>query len=146
MAWLISLFTGSASGYLISAGVGALLAGAVCGYSIHTIDGVALAKSQSETAKVNSDYSLYKASVAASAAKADADALAQKQAQDTTANALQDKLIEAQKEANAKSDALKAILDRAAPQDQRQLGPSSLAYLDSLRAQASPGRSATPGQ
>ncbi len=97
------------------------------------LDAPALAKSQAETAKVNSDYSAYQARIAAGAAKADADALAQKQAQEASQAALQAKLAQAQKEANANSQKLKDLLDKAAPQDIRPLGPSALAYFAGLR-------------
>lgn len=133
MGWLVSLFTGGAGGYLISAGVGALLAASAAIYGTHEIDQIALSKAQAQTSQAISSLKGYEAQVAASAAKADADALKQKQAQDAAANALQEKLLQAQKEENAKSDQLKAILNKAAPGEIHPLGEPALAYFAGLR-------------
>ena len=145
MGWLVSLFTGSAGGYLISAGVGALLAASAAIYGTHEIDQIALSKAQAQTAQAISSLKGYEAQVAASAAKADADALKQKQAQDAAANALLAQLLASQKDANAKSDQLKAILNKAAPADLRPIGPIAAQYYSGLRAQSQAGHPANPG-
>jgi len=145
MGWLISMFTGGAGGYLISAGVGALLAASAAIYGTHEIDQIALSKAQAQTAAVDAAYSQYKATVAASAAKANSDALADKQAQDARTNDLQAQLLASQKVANAKSDQLKAILNKAAPQDVRPIGPIAGNYYSQLRASSQAGHPANTG-
>lgn len=133
MAWLISLFTGSSGGYLLSAGVGALLAASVAVYATHEIDGITLSKSQVQTAAIDSAYSQYKATVAANTAKADADALAQRAAQDSAQSALEAKLLQAQQTSYANSQKLKDLLNHAAPQDVRVIGPVAGNYYSGLR-------------
>lgn len=145
MGWLISLFTGSAGGYLISAGVGALLAASTAIYGTHEIDQIALSKAQAATATLQSKYDAYKQGVAAKAAEADAKALAQKQADDAATNALQEQLLASQKAAAANSQKLKDLLNHAAPQDVRPIGPAAAAYFSGLRGQAAAGHPANPG-
>lgn len=111
----------------------------------HRLDAAPLAQAQRATAEVQSRYDGYKQGVATKAAQADAKALQQKQTDDANANAIQAKLAKSQKDADAKSKQLKAILDRAAPQDIRGLGPSALAYYNGLRAQSEAGHTANPG-
>jgi hypothetical protein len=145
MGWLISMFTGSAGGYLISASVAALLAASAAVYGTHEIDQIALSRAQAATATLQSKYDGYKQDVATKAAQADAKALADKAAQDARTNALQAQLIQAQKDANAKSDQLKAILNKAAPGDLRPIGPVAAQYYGGLRGQAAAGHPANPG-
>lgn len=144
MGWLTSLFTGGIGGYALSAGVGAILAASAAIYGTHAIDQTPLSEARTATATLQSKYDGYKQRVATKAAQDSAKALQQKQADDANTNAIQAKLAQSQKDTNAKSDQLKAILDRAAPQDIRPLGPSALAYFSGLRSQSA-GNPANPG-
>lgn len=145
MGWLISLFTGSAGGYLVSAGVGAILAASAAIYGTHTMDNGALSGAQKATASLQSEYDGYKQSVATQAASDSAKTLQQKQADDARANDLQAKLLASQKVANDKSAKLNAILDKAAPQDVRAIGPVAGNYYSQLRTSPQAGHSANPG-
>ena len=145
MGWLVSLFTGSAGGYLAAAGIAAILSMGGTAYVTHKLDGVALSDAQKATAQVQSRYDGYKQGVATNAAQADAKALQQKMADDAHANALQAQLLASQKDANAKSDQLKAILNKAAPADLRPIGPIAAQYYSGLRAQSQAGHPANPG-
>lgn len=132
MEWLFSLFTGKLGGYLVSAGVGAVMAASVASYITAAIYRAPLAEAHTATATVQSQFDAYKAEVAQKAAQATAVALAQRQADDAKANDLQVQLAKSQKDADAKSAKLRAILDKAAPQDVRPLGPTAAAYFDGL--------------
>lgn len=111
----------------------ALIASLAGGWASHKWDGIALSKSQAQTAQIDAAYKSYVASTAAAAAKADSDALSQKQAQDAAQTALEAKLAQAQQIAASNSQKLKDILNHAAPQDVRALGPVSLQYFAGLR-------------
>lgn len=93
-----------------------------------------VAKAQLETAEARADYKAYAASTAANAAKATAHSLEQQIRLQEANDALQAQLQESQRLADARSKALSAILASAKPGDTRALGPSVLAYVDSLRA------------
>lgn len=86
-----------------------------------------------ETARVQSSYDGYKATVAASAAKATADSLQQTNSLNALIDALQGKLAEQQRVANAKSEELRKLLASAKPGDTRPIGPVASSYYERLR-------------
>lgn len=112
----------------------AVVAGAGGAYVDHKFMAGSVAKAQLETAEARADYKAYQASTAANAAKATAHSLEQQIRLQDANNALQSQLQESQRLADARSKALSAILASAKPGDTRALGPSVLAYVDSLRA------------
>ena len=122
----------------------ALIASLSGGYIAHRLDAGPLATAKAETATLQAKYSAYEASVAANAAKANADALAQQTALQSRANDLQNQLIQTQKAADARSKTLQALLAAAKPGDVREIGPVAGAYYSQLRGSQAPGRTAHP--
>lgn len=88
----------------------------------------------------------YGRKVAEDAARANAAALTQKEAQDALAGKLRADLAKTEKARVAASAALVKALTDAAPKDVSPISPAVRSYLDSVRvAASSTGTSATPG-
>jgi hypothetical protein len=113
-------------------------------YVTHKLDGTALAKSQTQTAQAKADLAAYGARVAAASAKASADAQARQDALQASLNTLQAQLAKTQKEADAKSAKLSALLANAKPGDIRPIGPAAASYYDSLRNGSAPDTGPNP--
>lgn len=109
----------------------------------HKLDGISLAHSQTETANAKAALSAYGASVAASTAKANADAIAEQGRLQSRLNDLQNQLAQTQKAENAKSARLQALLASGKPGDERPIGPLAGEYYRQLRSQP-PAISAHP--
>lgn len=103
------------------------------GYIVHRWDAGTIANARLETAKVNSDYTAYKALVVENAARATASAEAERKRLQAHSDDLQRQLLETQKVADEKSDKLRKILSTASPGDVRPIGPAVGRYLDGLR-------------
>lgn len=119
-----------------SAGTGA--------YVAHRLDGTVLATSQAQTADAKASLSAYEASVATKSANASAAALAQQTTLQARLNALQSQLAQTQKDANAKSAHLQALLAAAQPGQVRALGPVAGEYYRQLRGSPAPNSSLNP--
>ncbi len=113
----------------------ALVAGTGGAYIDHKFEVAAVTNAKLETAGVQSAYDAYKGTVAANAAKATADALAQQTALQASNNALQAQLQDQQRISDAKSQSLRALLASAKPGDVRPIGPTASSYYDRLRQQ-----------
>lgn len=118
---------------LIAIAGGVLVAGATGAFIDHKFMTGAVANAHLETANLQATYTAYKGAVAASAAKATAVALDQQTALQGRVDALQTQLLASQKEADARSKSLNAILANAKPGDVRPIGAAALAYYDRLR-------------
>lgn len=133
---IASFFPGSiwlyAGAAIASAAVGA--GGGWCARGV--IDAPALSRSQAETQTVKAEYAGYRATVATAAATSTAHAMAERTQLQGRIDDLQAKLSEQQRIANAKSEALKAILAGAKAADMRPVGPSAGAYYERLRNDA----------
>jgi hypothetical protein len=123
----------------------ALVASLAGGWAAHKWDGIALSKSQAQTAQIDGAYSQYKAQVAADTAKADALALSQRTALETANNALQAQLADSQRIADAKTKSLQALLASAKPGDTRAIGPIAASYYARLLPAPQAGRTTPPG-
>ena len=124
---------------LIGALAIALLASLGGAWVTHKWDGIALAHSQAETAQAKASEAIYRASVAASIAKADADAIIQQKAASEQINALQAQLQDEQRNADVRTKSLQTLLASASkPGDTMPLGHIALAYFNCLRQQSSP--------
>lgn len=126
---------------IAAVGIG-LASSAATGLAVHHWDAGALANSRTETAEAITQYEAYKGLVASRAATATAVALEQKQSLEAQVDRLQADLLKQQGLTDAKSKALRDLLNSAKPGDLRAIGPVSSAYYDRLRLEA--GRSAGP--
>lgn len=133
MTGLLGLTLPSWAG-LIGYGVAAIAIASGGAYVDHRLMEGAVAKAQTQTASVQSEYSDYKARVAGDEAKANADYAAKLSALQGSLKALQDKLAQQASDDAAKSLKLKELLNNAAPQDVRPIGPVALSYYRQLSA------------
>lgn len=133
--WLASWFFSSCWKYLAGAVVLALIA-ASYGYVHHKGVLAGVAKEQVNTQKVSAEYSGYRATVSSAVAASTAHAMSEQKRLQSTIDDLQTKLLETQRTANAKSEALKSILAGAKASDMRPVGPVAGSYYDRLRADA----------
>lgn len=126
-ASLVPILIGAAAIAAISATTSAVVT--------HKLDGISLAHSQTETAKAKAALASYGASVATKAAQADARSLAEQGRLQGRLNDLQNQLAQTQKEANARSARLQALLASGKPGDERPIGPLAGEYYHQLRGQ-----------
>ena len=110
------------------------IAGATAGaYIDHRLMSGRVDRAHLETATIQSSLDGYRASVAAASAKATATALAERISLQGQLDALQAKLDDQQRKANAKSAELLKLLSDAKTADARPLGPTALEYFSRLR-------------
>lgn len=111
-------------------GVGAAVAG---GAVVHKLDQIPYSRLEASKAALQTEYSDYKARMAANSAQATSATLKEQNSLQALLNAAQAELAAQQRIDDAKSAQLKAILAASKPGDERPLGPTVLRFLDGLR-------------
>jgi Skp family chaperone for outer membrane proteins len=112
-----------------------LLSAALSGWAVHKLGQVPYSRLEADRAKLDADYSAYRAAVAENSAKASADAFAEQKRLQAAVAALESNLAETKRKDDAKSAALQKLLAGAKPGDMRPVGPVAGAYYDRLRGQ-----------
>lgn len=117
---------------LVGYGVAAIAIASGGAYVDHKFMAGAVATEKLHTAAVQSLYDGYKSKVISDIAQANAAAERAQERLSKTISDLQDQLAKQQQVADAKSAQLKAILDKASPQDVRPIGPVASNYYGML--------------
>jgi hypothetical protein len=110
-----------------------LVSGTLSGVVTHKFDAAAYMRLESDKAKLETEYSNYRAHIDRDTAIANAKAIKEREDSKAKLDALQDQLDENKRKDDAKSAALQKLLASAKPGDIRALGPSASEYYRRLQ-------------